>query len=157
MTSNLGSDLLQQNGSPQDKREEILHVVRKNYMPEFLNRIDDIIIFNRIEKDQAFQIVQIQLEKLQDLLGEKDITLSISERAIKWLVDKGFSPQFGARPLKRAIQTHLMNPMATLMLKGEIRNGQTVQISSTLDDSIGRTEQEGVESSSDECLTIKAV
>jgi ATP-dependent Clp protease ATP-binding subunit ClpB len=119
LTSNLGSDFIQANKSDKlDERtkEKVLEVVKKSFRPEFVNRLDDIIVFDRLQKEEIKEIVKIQVNNLKNILKGKNLTLSITDKALEWLVDKGFDQEYGARPLKRAIQKYIQNPIANLIL-----------------------------------------
>src|SRR5690606_7935272 len=99
-----------------------------SFRPEFLNRLDEIILFNRLGRAQMGGIVKIQLQRLEKLLADRRITLDISDEAIDWLADAGYDPVYGARPLKRAIQRHLQDPLATAVLEGRIQDGDRVKV-----------------------------
>jgi ATP-dependent Clp protease ATP-binding subunit ClpB len=132
MTSNLGSEYLVSLGEKQDVdavRDQVMGVVRANFRPEFLNRLDDIILFHRLRREHMTVIVDIQLERLRKLLAERKITIALDKQAREWLADKGYDPAYGARPLKRVIQRHLQDPLAEKILAGEIADGDTVQVS----------------------------
>ena len=131
MTSNLGSEFLvnQREGEDTDAvREEVMAVVRSHFRPEFLNRVDEIILFHRLQRDQMGAIVDIQLGRLQKLLDERKLTLNLDASARDWLADKGYDPAYGARPLKRVIQKNVQDPLAELILSGKIHDGDTVAI-----------------------------
>jgi ATP-dependent Clp protease ATP-binding subunit ClpB len=131
MTSNLGAEYLVAQKASEDSeavREEVMGVVRAHFRPEFLNRVDEIILFHRLRKDQMSAIVDIQLGRLAKLLEERKITLDLDDAARAWLADKGYDPAYGARPLKRAIQKNVQDPLAELILGGSIRDGETVPI-----------------------------
>ena len=109
MTSNLGSEYLVSLGEKQDVdevRDQVMGVVRGSFRPEFLNRLDDIILFHRLKREHMTAIVDIQLERLRQLLSERKITIALDRAAREWLADKGYDPAYGARPLKRVIQRH---------------------------------------------------
>jgi ATP-dependent Clp protease ATP-binding subunit ClpB len=130
LTSNLGSDALADATNITDKiREKVMESVRKAFRPEFLNRLDEILIFNRLNKEQMTGIVAIQLKLLQQRLAERHITLALDDRANQWLADEGYDPVYGARPLKRVIQRSLQNPIAERLLAGSIKDGDTIDIS----------------------------
>jgi ATP-dependent Clp protease ATP-binding subunit ClpB len=119
LTSNLGSEFIQANKSEKlDDRtkEKVLEVVKKSFRPEFVNRLDDIIVFDRLQKEEIKEIVKIQVNNLKNILKDKNLTFSITDKALEWLVDKGFDQEYGARPLKRAIQKYIQNPIANLIL-----------------------------------------
>ena len=131
MTSNLGSEFLvnQREGEDTDEvREEVMAVVRSHFRPEFLNRVDEIILFHRLQRDQMGAIVDIQLGRLQKLLDERKLTLDLDASARDWLANKGYDAAYGARPLKRVIQKHVQDPLAELILSGKIHDGDTVAI-----------------------------
>ncbi|WP_293795760.1 ATP-dependent chaperone ClpB [uncultured Bosea sp.] len=131
MTSNLGSEFLVNQPEGQDSdavRDEVMGVVRHAFRPEFLNRIDDIILFHRLRRKDMDAIVDIQMARLQKLLTDRKITLELSKEAREWLADKGYDPAYGARPLKRVIQKSVQDPLAEAILGGEIVDGETVPI-----------------------------
>jgi len=132
MTSNIGSEYLVGLGEDQDVdavREPVMAAVRAQFRPEFLNRLDEIILFHRLKREQMTAIVDIQLERLKKLLSDRKIVLELDEPARGWLADKGYDPAYGARPLKRVIQKQLQDPLAEKLLAGEIGEGETVKIS----------------------------
>ncbi|HEX2510858.1 MAG TPA: AAA family ATPase, partial [Microvirga sp.] len=131
MTSNLGSEYLvaQKEGEDTDAvRDEVMGVVRAHFRPEFLNRVDEIILFHRLKRSEMGAIVDIQITRLQKLLDDRKITLALDPEARVWLAEKGYDPAYGARPLKRVIQKHVQDPLAELILAGEIHDGETVPI-----------------------------
>jgi ATP-dependent Clp protease ATP-binding subunit ClpB len=129
MTSNLGSREIQA-VSEDDKqvREAVLMVLREHFKPEFLNRIDDIVVFKQLGREQIAQIVEVQLGRLRKMLEERGIAIELDDSAKELLVKEGYDPVYGARPLKRAIQTLIQNPLAVKMLQGDIGAGQTVRV-----------------------------
>ncbi|MBV9925405.1 MAG: ATP-dependent chaperone ClpB [Acidobacteria bacterium] len=130
MTSNLGSREIQAVADDEKQvREAVLEVLRENFKPEFLNRVDDIVIFHQLTREQIGDIIEIQLERLRRLLAERDMHLELDESARALLSREGYDPLYGARPLKRAIQTLIQNPLASKLLRGEILPGQTVRVS----------------------------
>ncbi len=130
MTSNLGSREIQAVADDEKQvREAVLEVLRENFKPEFLNRVDDIVIFHQLTREQIGDIIEIQLERLRRLLAERDIHLELDESAKALLSREGYDPLYGARPLKRAIQTLIQNPLASKLLRGEVLPGQTVRVS----------------------------
>ena len=134
MTSNLGSREIQAaEGDEKQVREAVLQELRSNFKPEFLNRIDDIVIFHQLSREQIAQIIDVQLERLSDMLRERNITISLDQSARELLAREGYDPTYGARPLKRAIQTLIQNPLAIKLLEGEITPGQVVKISAAGD------------------------
>jgi ATP-dependent Clp protease ATP-binding subunit ClpB len=132
LTSNLGSEFLAAlpEGQPAEAaRDQVMEIVRRSFRPEFLNRLDEIILFNRLGRSEMKRIVDIQLRHLQQLLAERKITLKIDDTAKTWLANTGYDPVYGARPLKRVIQRELQNPLATMLLSGTIKDGETVRVS----------------------------
>jgi ATP-dependent Clp protease ATP-binding subunit ClpB len=131
MTSNLGAELLvnQPEGEDTDKvRDQVMAIVRASFRPEFLNRIDEIILFHRLQKSEMTRIVDIQMKRLAKLLEERKITIALEPSARTWLADKGWDPAYGARPLKRVIQKSVQDPLAELILSGRIKDGEKVDI-----------------------------
>ena len=129
MTSNLGSHILANQPigeSAEVKRDEIMAVVRQAFKPEFLNRIDDILLFNRLKPEDISEIVAIQLDHLRSLLASRQIELEVNDTAQKWLGEKGYDPVYGARPLKRIIQQYVQNPLSTKILEGKV--GEKVKV-----------------------------
>jgi ATP-dependent Clp protease ATP-binding subunit ClpB len=132
MTSNLGAEYLanQPEGEDSDAvRPQVMEAVRAKFRPEFLNRLDEIILFHRLSRGNMDQIVDIQVARLQKLLADRKITLDLDDKARHWLGDNGYDPVYGARPLKRVIQKKLQDPLAELILSGEIGDGETLAIS----------------------------
>jgi ATP-dependent Clp protease ATP-binding subunit ClpB len=129
MTSNLGSHILQDsNLSESDKQRLVLESVRQNFRPEFLNRVDEIIIFKPLSREQIKSIVDIQLERLRQRLAERHITLKLSPAAMELIANEGYDPNYGARPLKRVIQRRIQDPLALAILDGKFAEGDTVLI-----------------------------
>jgi ATP-dependent Clp protease ATP-binding subunit ClpB len=131
MTSNLGAEYLVNQPAGQDTeavRDEVMGVVRSHFRPEFLNRVDEIILFHRLARSEMGAIVEIQLGRLQKLLDDRKITLEVDEDAKNWLADKGYDPAYGARPLKRVIQKNVQDPLAELVLSGKVHDGETVPV-----------------------------
>jgi ATP-dependent Clp protease ATP-binding subunit ClpB len=136
MTSNLGSEYLvaQADGEDTDKvRDLVMADVRAHFRPEFLNRVDEIILFHRLKRDQMGRIVDIQIERLQRLLDDRKIAITLDAKARDWLAEKGYDPAYGARPLKRVIQKSVQDPLAELILSGKIKDGEKVKISAGRD------------------------
>ena len=132
LTSNLGSEILAAQPEGEDTamvQGQVMAVVRQHFRPEFLNRLDEIILFRRLQRSDMATIVEIQLERLRALLRERNITLELDRAALDWLAGEGYDPVYGARPLKRVIQRNLQNPLAGMILEGAIRDGETVQVS----------------------------
>jgi ATP-dependent Clp protease ATP-binding subunit ClpB len=133
MTSNLGSEFLVNQPEGEDTsavREQVMGMVRAHFRPEFLNRVDEIILFHRLQKSEMGRIVEIQFLRLQKLLEDRKITLTLDAAARDWLAAKGWDPAYGARPLKRVIQRSVQDPLAEMILAGEISDGDRVVISS---------------------------
>ncbi len=130
MTSNLGSREIQDaEGDEKEVREAVLQELRAHFKPEFLNRIDDTVIFHQLSRGQIAQIIDVQLERLRAMLAERNIELVLEDSARQLLAREGYDPNYGARPLKRAIQTLIQNPLAVKLLAGEVLPGQTVKVS----------------------------
>lgn len=132
LTSNLGSEILSTlpEGVPStDAEDEVLEVVRASYAPEFLNRIDELVLFNRLQKSDMRSIVNIQLNDIKTRLDDKEIALQVEDTAKDWLADAGYSSTYGARPLRRLMQQHVLNPLATEVLKGTFPSGSTAIVS----------------------------
>jgi ATP-dependent Clp protease ATP-binding subunit ClpB len=135
MTSNLGSREIQAAGDDEKAvRETVLEELRGHFKPEFLNRIDDVVIFHQLSRAEIVQIIEVQLERLRHMLAERNITLVLDDSARELLAREGYDPMYGARPLKRAIQTLIQNPLASKLLKGEIATGQTISVSADGDE-----------------------
>jgi ATP-dependent Clp protease ATP-binding subunit ClpB len=133
MTSNLGGEILaaQPDGHDSEEvRELVMQVVRGAFRPEFLNRLDETLLFHRLTRAQMTGIVDVQIERLRKMLEDKKMTLELDNQALIWLADKGYDPVYGARPLKRVIQRELQNPLAGLLLAGKIAEGDSIHISS---------------------------
>ncbi|EKF74503.1 ATP-dependent Clp protease, ATP-binding subunit ClpB [Alcanivorax hongdengensis A-11-3] len=131
MTSNLGSDLIQKLAGDNDyeaMKAAVMEVVGNHFRPEFINRVDETVVFHPLQKDQLKGIASIQLDFLRKRLAERDIRLELSDAALSKLVEAGFDPVYGARPLKRAIQQQLENPLAQALLKGEFAQGDTIRV-----------------------------
>jgi ATP-dependent Clp protease ATP-binding subunit ClpB len=131
MTSNIGADLLVNQAEGEDVeavRDGVMDSVRTHFRPEFLNRLDEILLFRRLQKSMMAQIVKIQLGRLDKLLSDRQITLSLDDSAINYLADRGYDSAYGARPLKRVIQSEIQNPLAELFLKGEMLDGVNINV-----------------------------
>lgn len=136
MTSNLGAEYLtalDDNDEAEKARDDVMAVVKAAFRPEFLNRVDEIILFHRLHRKEMGAIVDIQLHRLQSLLSDRKIRLSIDDQAREFLADKGYDPAYGARPLKRVIQREVQDPLAERLLLGDILDGSTVNISRSSD------------------------
>ena len=131
MTSNLGSDVIQElsgNENYEQMKSAVMDIVASRFRPEFINRIDDAIVFHLLAQEHIRAITEIQLQQLQARLQDREIILNFSDTALSKLSEAGFDPVYGARPLKRAIQELVENPLAQALLSGEIQLGQTVQV-----------------------------
>ncbi|MCO5073252.1 MAG: ATP-dependent chaperone ClpB [Rhizobiaceae bacterium] len=136
MTSNLGSEYLvnlREDQDVSDVRGDVMNVVRASFRPEFLNRVDEIILFHRLRRLDMDKIVTIQLERLEKLLADRKIVLDLDADAIEWLAGKGYDPAYGARPLKRVLQKELQDPLAEKILLGDIKDGTRVKITAGSD------------------------
>ncbi|MCM2293552.1 ATP-dependent chaperone ClpB [Allorhizobium sp. BGMRC 0089] len=148
MTSNLGADYLTSLGEGQDVdsvRDQVMDVVKSAFRPEFLNRVDEIILFHRLRRSEMGTIVDIQMQRLVSLLSERKITIDLDTEARDWLADKGYDPVYGARPLKRVIQKYLQDPLAEQILSGTVLDGTTVHISAGSDRLLIRARNQAVE------------
>jgi ATP-dependent Clp protease ATP-binding subunit ClpB len=131
MTSNLGSDLIQRMAGEGDydaMKDAVMEVVGQHFRPEFINRVDETVVFHPLARDQLKGIAAIQLDYLRQRLVDRDMGLRLSDKALEKLVEAGFDPVYGARPLKRAIQQQLENPLAQALLKGEFGPGDTIEV-----------------------------
>ena len=136
LTSNLGSQALSQLPEGADSaqaRRDVMDAVRAHFRPEFLNRLDDMIIFHRLSREDMTGIVEIQLRNLTKRLAQRKITLTLDEDAKKWLGDAGYDPVYGARPLKRVIQRDLQDPLAEMILAGDVRDGEEIIVTAGVD------------------------
>jgi ATP-dependent Clp protease ATP-binding subunit ClpB len=136
MTSNLGSPIIQEyfmdghtdESAHQAMEDKVLAELKKHFRPEFLNRVDDVIIFQSLDESELARIVDIQLGRLEQRLAQQNLTLDVDAAAKKLLASEGYDPQFGARPLKRAIQEHLLDPLATKLLAGEFKPNDKIKV-----------------------------
>ncbi|MAY32969.1 MAG: ATP-dependent chaperone ClpB [Rhodovulum sp.] len=150
LTSNLGSQalsVLPEGADPAQARRDVMDAVRAHFRPEFLNRLDETVIFDRLSREDMDGIVAIQLARLQKRLAGRKITLTLSEAAEKWLADEGYDPVFGARPLKRVIQRSVQDPLAELILAGDVKDGDEIPIDAgaeglIIGDRVGSTRRE---------------
>jgi len=136
LTSNLGSEILA--AEPEDLpssavRDQVMAVVRATFRPEFLNRLDEILLFDRLNRENMKAIVEIQLGRLEKLLEDRKIRVELDDSARAWLGEAGYDPIYGARPLKRVIQSHLQNPLASMILAGEVKDGDRVAVTAGAD------------------------
>ena len=130
MTSNIGSNWIQEEKNYDEIKRRVQEALRAHFPPEFLNRIDEIVIFKRLDDRQLTQIVDIQLDDMRRRLAEKRIRFELTDNAKRVIAKEGFDPAFGARPLKRAIQHLVADPLAKKVIAGEIREGSTVKVDS---------------------------
>ena len=129
MTSNLGSDLiLEHGGDPSGLREQMTRELRSHFRPEFLNRIDEVLIFHKLERDQLVKIVDIQLARLAARLRDQEIAIDVTPEAKELVCESGYDPAFGARPLKRAVIQMLETPLSRKLIAGEILPGETIRV-----------------------------
>jgi ATP-dependent Clp protease ATP-binding subunit ClpB len=132
MTSNIGSSAIQEisreGGKQAEIKEAVTEILREKFLPEFLNRIDETIVFHPLDRSQIGKIVDLQLQHLQKLLAEQELTLEVTPAARQQIANEGYDPVYGARPLKRVIQQRLQNPLATELLRGRIPPGGGVRI-----------------------------
>ena len=136
MTSNLGSEYLASQGEGDDVEEvrpQVMDVVRHHFRPEFLNRIDEIILFKRLGRAEMDNIVRIQLQRVEKLLADRRMSIALQPAAMQWLADKGYDPVYGARPLKRVIQKELVDPIARKLLAGELEDGSVIAVDAETD------------------------
>jgi ATP-dependent Clp protease ATP-binding subunit ClpB len=136
LTSNLGSDVLanQPDGPiPPLAQAQVMKVVREHFRPEFLNRLDEIVLFRRLQRSDMATIVDIQLARLRAMLADRKVVLELDDAAMNWLANEGYDPVYGARPLKRVLQRSLQNALAGLLLDGTVKDGETVHVSATHD------------------------
>ncbi len=129
LTSNLGSQFLMEPlTSPEEKREQVLEVVRASFKPEFLNRLDEIVVFSALQQDELARIARLQIDRLARRLADRRLTLEVTPEALAWLAAEGNDPAYGARPLRRLIQTSIGDRLAREILAGEVRDGDTVRV-----------------------------
>ncbi|MEU7282033.1 ATP-dependent chaperone ClpB [Streptomyces sp. NPDC045431] len=134
LTSNLGSHFLMDPVTPEEqKKEQVLEAVRASFKPEFLNRLDDIVVFSALDREQLAHIARIQIDRLAARLAERRLTLDVTPEALDWLAIEGFDPAYGARPLRRLVQTAIGDRLAKEILAGEVRDGDTVRVDRTDD------------------------
>jgi ATP-dependent Clp protease ATP-binding subunit ClpB len=131
LTSNLGSQFLSgmaEGQKVEDVEPQVMEIVRAHFRPEFLNRLDEIILFHRLGQEHMGPIVDIQVARVQQLLKDRKVKLDLTDGARTWLGRVGYDPVYGARPLKRAVQKYLQDPLADLILRGEVPDGSTVRV-----------------------------
>jgi ATP-dependent Clp protease ATP-binding subunit ClpB len=142
MTSNLGSPIIQEyfldgktdKSSRQAMEDKVMAELKRHFRPEFLNRVDDTIIFQSLDESELERIVEIQLGRLEQRLAQQQLKLDVDADAKKLLAKEGYDPQFGARPLKRAVQEHLLDPLATKLLTGEFKPGDKIKVTADGDE-----------------------
>ena len=139
MTSNLGSEFITDADDSQTIRERVMDVVRTHFRPEFLNRIDDVVVFDRLTKDHLADIVTIQFQQIQQRVADRQISISLDDKAVTWLVDHGFDDVYGARPLKRLMQREIIDRLANQILDGTSQNGDSIRVTVSGDDEIELT------------------
>ena len=127
MTSNIGSQWIQESSDYSEIKKKVDEALHLHFKPEFLNRIDETIIFRRLEKEDLRKIIDIQLNAISDRLSERKITLILTDKAKDFISEQGYEPAFGARPLKRALQTFVLNPLSTKIIAGEFGQGDTIK------------------------------
>jgi ATP-dependent Clp protease ATP-binding subunit ClpB len=136
LTSNLGSPILiDPTLSPETRREQVMALVRQAFRPEFLNRLDDIVMFQALSEDDLAQIVELSVDALQRRLHERRLTLAVTPDARAWLAERGYDPIFGARPLRRLIQSEIQDRLAMALLSGGVRDGDVVRVDVAADGS----------------------
>ncbi len=129
MTSNIGSQwILDPDLTEVEMNHRVMEAMRATFKPEFLNRVDDVVIFHRLSLEHIRRIVEIQLGQLRERLSERDISLELSEEALDYLAHQGYDPAYGARPLKRLIQKELQDRIALSLLRGDISDGDAVRV-----------------------------
>jgi ATP-dependent Clp protease ATP-binding subunit ClpB len=128
MTSNIGSQYIMEEESSEARRRLVMDALRAHFRPEFLNRVDEIIIFDRLSEEELKKIVEIQLGRLSKRLEQQKIVLKLSDSAKALLARAGYDPVYGARPLRRAIQREILDPLSIDILEGKVREGQTVHV-----------------------------
>jgi len=136
LTSNLGSEILaaQPDGADLSMAyKAVMDIVRGYFRPEFLNRLDETVLFRRLQRSDMAAIVEIQLARLRGLLADRKITIELDDMATDWLANEGYDPVYGARPLKRVIQRSLQNTLAGAILEGRVKDGETVRVSVGMD------------------------
>jgi ATP-dependent Clp protease ATP-binding subunit ClpB len=136
LTSNLGSQAiaeLPENADVDTVRPAVMRAVRERFRPEFLNRLDEIVLFRRLARGDMASIVDIQLQRLLKLLEDRKVRLELDAKAREWLAEAGYDPVYGARPLKRVIQRNLQDRLAGLLLEGSIKDGEVVRVSASQD------------------------
>ena len=127
MTSNIGSQFIMDEADPEKREEKVREALRGHFRPEFLNRVDETVIFDRLDRDELAEIVGLQLDRVAQRLAKQGIELNLTSEVKEFLVNQGYDPVYGARPLKRAIQKHLLDPLSLEVLEGNFKDGDTIQ------------------------------
>lgn len=134
MTSNLGAEyLVRANEINPEVKHEVNEAIRRHFAPEFINRIDELVIFNKLTLSDLHRIVDVRLAEIQARLVDRNITLELDAGAKDWLASEGFDPAYGARPLNRAIQKEVLNPLSKLLIENKVRTGETVKVTVMVD------------------------
>ena len=128
MTSNIGSQYIMGDLDEAAMRARVMEAMRQHFRPEFLNRVDDIVIFHRLGREQLREIAGIQLNRVRGLLAKRGVTLSLTETATDLLIEEGYDPVYGARPLKRVLQRRIIDPLAIRVIQGDVREGDHVVV-----------------------------
>jgi ATP-dependent Clp protease ATP-binding subunit ClpC len=144
MTSNAGAQLIKresqlgfatrkdvlkvQKQNYEDMKKKVMTEIQKTFRPEFLNRLDDIIVFHELSEEQLGKIVDLMVKDLQNRMAEQKLSLELTQKAKSWLSEKGYDPVYGARPLRRVIERYVENPLSSQVLKGELKEGDTVRV-----------------------------
>ena len=128
MTSNIGSQYLLEDGNPEQREAAVMDALRGHFRPEFLNRVDEIVMFDRLSDEDLKEIVGIQLRRVAARLEERNIALEVTEKAEEFLAQEGYDPVYGARPLKRAIQRSLLDPLSLELLEGRFKEGDAIRV-----------------------------
>jgi ATP-dependent Clp protease ATP-binding subunit ClpB len=128
MTSNLGSELIDPDLPEETVEERVMNVMRGHFRPEFLNRVDDVIVFHRLSREDLRRIVDIQFAHLRERLASRRIDIELSDEAADWLAEHGYDPSYGARPVKRLMQTAIADPLALRILEGDFRDGDSLRV-----------------------------
>ena len=128
MTSNVGSQYILDDIDDETMRARVMEAMRNHFRPEFLNRVDEVVIFHRLGREQLREIAEIQLNNVRGLLAKRNITLSLTEAATDLLIEEGYDPVYGARPLKRVLQRRIIDPLAVRVIQGDVREGDHVVV-----------------------------
>jgi ATP-dependent Clp protease ATP-binding subunit ClpB len=128
MTSNIGSQYIAEALNEAQLKERVMEALRLHFRPEFLNRVDDILIFHRLTLEQLREIVDLQMAKLRKLLAERHLEIELSDKAKEFLAEAGYDPTYGARPLRRAIQRYVQDKLAPMLLSGDFKEGDTILV-----------------------------